>query len=263
MVISIYRYRDYILGGAWIKFRSRYASASLGLLWHVAQPLLMIIVYSVVFTLVFTPHWAGASEGNSFFFTLYLCSGYLPWVSLTDCVNNGTGSFQSNAAFLKKLPIPEQVFIAQEAALATFSLALSFLILIIASILLGHYPTVYWLALPAPLILLQVFGFGLGLFFGTLNVFFKDVEHAVVAALQVWFWLTPIVYPVGVVPDFARGLIELNPVYPYVTAIRDIFLSNRLPEAGTWVAMLVWSLVVPFMAYLVLRKLRPELRDNI
>jgi len=263
MVINIYKYRGYILRNAWVSFRNRYASASLGFFWHAAHPLLMITVYSVVFTMVFTPVWSGNLASQKYFFVIYLCAGYLPWMAFVDCVTSSTSSFQNNATFLKKLPIPEQVFIAQEAVMATYSLLLSFFILFIAAVILGHYPTRYWLLLPLPLMLFQTCGFSLGLFFGTMNVFFKDVLQAVTALFQIWFWLTPIIYPLNVVPEFIQKAMFLNPAYPFIDSVRELFLFNRIPGIWNWVAMLGWSLLFALFSYLVLRKLRPEIRDNI
>lgn len=263
MIINIYKYREYILKNAWINFKNRYAAASLGFFWHAVQPLLMITVYSIVFSMIFTPVWSGELGEKKYFFVLYLCAGYLPWMALVDCVTSSSSSFQVNATFLKKLPIPEQVFIAQEAMMATYSLVLSFLILLAAAVILGHYPTRYWLLLPLPLILFQGFGFSLGLFFGTMNVFFKDVLQAVNALFQMWFWLTPIIYPLDIVPELLQKIMFLNPAFPFIDSVRDLFLFNRMPGAWNWVAMLGWTFSFAVFSYLVLRKLRPEIRDNI
>lgn len=265
MIINLYRYREYILKNAWLSLRSRYVGTSLGLFWNIVQPLIMIIVYFLVFSLLFMPVWAegSAEKHNKYFFALYLCSGFLPWNALMECVVHGTKSFLNNAAFLKKLSIPEQVFVAQEVFTASYSLLMAFSVLFLVSVCLGHYPTVNWLLLPLFFILFQCLGFGLGLFFGVMNVFFRDIGHMVYPMFLVWFWLTPIIYPISILPAWIKSLMFLNPAYPYILAIRDIFLYNKAPETWVWWTMLGWSVAVPGLAYIVLQKLRPEIRDNI
>lgn len=265
MIINIFRYREYIIKNAWLSLRNRYVGTSLGLFWNVVQPLIMIIVYFLVFSLIFTPAWTNpeTSQHNKFFFAVYLCSGFLPWNAFMECVVNGTKSFLNNATFLKKLSIPEQVFVAQEVVTASYGLLISFSILLVVSISLGNYPTVYWLLLPLFFVLFQCLGFGFGLFLGVMNVFFRDIGHMIYPLFQVWFWLTPVIYPISILPKGFKSLMIVNPAYPYIVAIRDVFLYNRMPEKWVWWAMLGWGLFASASAYLVLLKLRPEIRDNI
>ena len=262
MIINIFKYRNFILKTSWWGFKNRYAGASMGLLWNILQPLALILLYFTVFSTVFAFR-IGETEENTTMFALYLCSGFLAWNAFTECAIYGANAFINNAIYLKKLPIPEQVFVTKEAIVATYSLVISFFLLFILSVFFKHFPSWTWLLLPLPLILFQCFAFGLGMFLGIINVFFKDVGHSLPIIFQIWFWLTPIVYPISILPEFMQNLMAFNPAFHYITAIRDIFLYHQFPDISLWVFMIGWSLATPFIAYLTLRRLRPEIRDCI
>jgi lipopolysaccharide transport system permease protein len=261
MISNLFKYRTYIAKTSWEGFQHRYAGTSMGFLWNVIQPLVMILLYFVVFSTIFSSRMGDGLEGGTRMFALYLCSGFLAWSAAIECATNGANAFTQNAIYLKKLPIPEQVFVAKEAATGTYSLIISFILLIIVSMFFSHSPSWVWLLLPLPLILFQCFSFGLGMFLGVLNVFFRDVGHSLPIVFQVWFWSTPIVYPLTILPDFMQSLVVLNPAYPFISAVREIFLYHRFPASDIWIAMISWSLLLPLVAYLILRRLRPEIRD--
>jgi len=118
-----------------------------------------------------------------------------------------------------------------------------------------------WLGVPAVLVLFQSFGFGLGLIFGTLNVFLRDIGQMLAIALQLWMWLTPIVYVEEILPASAQSLIRYNPAYPFIDALHRMIVGGQWPGARHWLAMLVWAAAAPVVGYLILRRLRPEIRD--
>jgi lipopolysaccharide transport system permease protein len=258
MIPSLYNHRGYIWRTAWSDVRNRYAGAGLGIVWNLLQPLSMILIFTVIFTRIMPQEDILKAP-----YPIYLCSALLPWTAFSECVNRGTHAFIANATYLRKLPIPEQVFAAQVALSTAIGLTLSFSTLIVIAAILGHTPSWHWVLLPLPLGLLVGMGFGLGMMLGTLNAFIRDVGQAVPIALQIWFWLYPIVYHKGNVPTGMRRAIPFNPVYPFMESIRALFIAHELPSAGLWLGMLGWTLLAGTLGFLVLRKLRPELRDVI
>src|SRR5438309_975726 len=103
MILNLYKHRGYIWRTAWSEVRTRYAGAGLGAVWNLLQPLAMILIFTVIFTEVF-------QHKSDVPYPVLLCSGLLPWSAFSECVNRGTHSFIQNAIYLRKLPIPEQVF---------------------------------------------------------------------------------------------------------------------------------------------------------
>jgi ABC-type polysaccharide/polyol phosphate export permease len=262
MIQGLYRYRSFIWTNAVAELRHRYAGTNLGVVWNVLHPLALIAVYAIVFTRVMK----GLPQpvpgvGADVSFLLYLTSALLPWLAFAECVTRGTSAFADNATYLKKLPIPEQVFVAQSAAAATLGLVISFSLLLAISLVVGLRPRAEWFLLPLPLLSLQVTGFGLGLLCGTLNVFFRDIGQLLNVVLQLALWTVPVVYPLGALPEWAQRAMPWHPLFPPIEGIRDLFLFQRTPGVETWVGMIVWPLVFCGLAALAFRALRTEIRD--
>lgn len=258
MIINLYKHRGYIWRTAWAEVRTRYAGAGLGMVWNLLQPLAMILIFTLIFTSVMPGR---ISEHVAY--PIYLCSGLLPWMAFAECINRGTHAFIHNAIYLRKLPIPEQVFVAQTAVTTSINLALSFGLLIIVALIMGHGPSWHWLLLPAPLLLFIGLGFGIGMALGTINAFIRDVGQVVPIVIQMGFWLYPIAYPAAVLPEPVQKALAFNPVYPFMSTIRELFIERQVPGPALWGAMIAWTTAASAVGYLVLRRLRPELRDVI
>jgi ABC-type polysaccharide/polyol phosphate export permease len=259
MVVNLWRYRGFIARNALSDVRNRYAGSAMGVAWHVLNPLAQILIYSLVFSHLMAPRVPGAGSGAAF--ALYLCAGLLPWAAFSDCVLRGANSFIENAPYLKKLPIPEQVFVAQNAAAATLFLGISMALLGMVTLVTGGSLSLAWLGVPAVLILFQGFGFGLGLIFSTLTVFLRDVGQALAIALHLWMWLTPIVYVEQILPPGLQAVMRYNPAYPFIDALHRMISAGEWPASWQWPVMLLWAVTTPTLGYLVLRRLRPEIRD--
>ncbi len=264
MITSLYQYRGFIWQRALSELRHRYAGTNLGVVWNVLHPLAVIAVYSIVFSRIMSRHIEGIDRVNEKFqFVLYLCAGFLPWLAFSECVTRGCNAFSENANYLKKLPIPEQVFVAQTAVSATLGLAISFALLLAISLALGLRPSWHWLLLPLPLIAIQILGFGFGLLCGTLNVFLRDIGQLLTVALQVILWTAPIVYVVDILPPAFARLLPWHPLVPPLYAIRDLFLRHTLPTPATWIGLFIWPAIALALGYAVFHPLRHEIRDNL
>jgi lipopolysaccharide transport system permease protein len=261
VIVNLWRYRAYIIRNALSDVRYRYAGSAMGIAWNVITPLAQIIIYSFVFSQIMVTRLTGSSSNAGF--TLYLCAGLLPWAAFADCVLRGANAFIENAHYLKKLPIPEQVFVAKNAVAATVFLGISMSVLGLVTLSVGGPLSLAWLGVPLALLLFQGFGFGLGLFFGTLNVFVRDIGHALLIALQLWMWVTPVVYIETILPPRLQDFLAYNPTYPFIDAMHRMIVGGEWPRPQHWTAMLFWACVAPVAGYLVLRRLRPELRDAL
>lgn len=262
MVGDLYRFRSLIWRHALNDLRHRYAGTGLGVVWNVLHPLAVIAIYAIVFTTIFQPDLR-AGVDSRFAYVLYLCAGFLPWLAFAECLVRGCNAFTDNAIYLKKLPIPEQVFVAQTAAAATMGLLISFSLLLGASLALGLWPTWRWLLLPLPLAALQLLGFGLGLICGTLNVFVRDIGQLLSVSLQVVMWTAPIVYTTNNLPAWLTSLLRWHPLVPALEAIRALFLHAQVPGWPTWIRLAVWPLLALVAASAVFRALRREIRDVV
>ncbi len=247
MFRSLWAYRGFILANVRREFQQRYTQSLLGGLWSVLNPLTLIIIYTVIFAGIMQPRLAGR-EDQAFAYSVYLCAGLLPWNAFAELVNRMQGVFLQYGNLIKKASFPRSclpVIVTLSVLIdfgIVFALYLAFLLMI------GDFPG--WIALAAlPVFLIQLaFGLGLGLLTATLNVFFRDVGQFVGVILQFGFWLTPIVYSPGILPESVKTLLWLNPLYPLITAYQGIFLNHTLPDWGSLLiiaalatALLLWA----------------------
>lgn len=268
MVAGLLAHRRYIWQSAWAELRHRYAGTGLGAVWNVVHPLALITVYSVVFTTLMRGHLPG-QENSRFGYVLYLCSGLLPWLAFSECVTRGCYAFAENATYLRRLAVPEQVFVAKSATAATLGLAISFGLLLLLSIPLGLSPRWQWLLLPLPLLAIQAMGYALGLLCATLNVFFRDVGQLLAVGLQVILWTAPVVYVADtrVLPRWFVAALPWHPLYPPLYLVRTLFLGAEvgqpLSAVQAWAGTIAWPVLIALLAGLVFRALRAEIRDVV
>lgn len=257
---TLWRYRRFIWATAVSDLHHRYAGSGLGVFWNVVTPLAMMAIYTFVFTNALAPRFSqsGVAIGA---FPLYLSSGFLPWGAFVDCVTRGAQSIVTNAVYLKKMPIPEQVFVAQTAVSAMLGMLIAFGLLFGLALVLGQPAQTTWLLLPLVAVLWQGFGFGLGLALSTLNVFFRDVGQMLGVVMQLWMWSLPIVYLEEVLPAEYRVTLPWNPAYPFVSAVRGLYLGGEVPQLWVWAAMLGWGLAAAALGAFLLGRLRTEIRD--
>ena len=260
---GLFAHRRYVWQGALAELRHRYAGTGLGVVWNVVHPLALIAVYSVVFTTLMKGRVEGPLRDHPYGYVLYLCSGLLPWLAFAECVTRGCNAFAENATYLRKLPVPEEVFVAKSAAAAALGLCISFGLLLLLAPALGLRPGATWLLLPLPLLSLLVTGYAVALLSATLNVFFRDVGQLLTIGLQVVLWTAPVVYVLDadVLPRWFVSALAWHPLQPPLVAVRDLFLYHAMPTPWAWAGMVIWPLALLLAARITFGHLRPEIRD--
>ncbi|MEZ6242800.1 MAG: ABC transporter permease [Phycisphaerales bacterium] len=257
MSAALIKYRGFIWKRALLDLRVRYATTDLGILWNILHPLALIGTYTFVFSFVMGARYPSGSVP----YWVFICSGLVPWMAFSDCVTSGATCFQVSAPYLRKLPVPEEVFIAERALSATINLALSFAVLIAAALIVGQPPRWHWALIPVALVMLQMVGFGFGLALGTITTFFPDVRQLIPMTLRMAMWLAPVLYPMSRVPARVHGIVRFHPGTPFLIAVHELFLEGKLPENWVWWASGAWVIGSLVVGTLVLRALRKEIRD--
>jgi ABC-type polysaccharide/polyol phosphate export permease len=257
MYKTLIAYRRYILVNGASEVRIRYAGTSLGVLWNLIHPLTIVLVLGGVFA-GFAP-----GRGGGFNMGLYVASGLIPWLALADSITRGTTALVQDAPFLKKLSIPEEVYIAKSVVSSSiYFVTLLALLVVIAFVAEGAGRLVWLLVVPTSL-LLMLLVFGLALALSPLNVLVRDVGQAVPAILQIGLWMSPILYPPELVPNVLRRLQVINPFAPFLDAFHLIIVDGAAPPALTWVAMGTWTLAAGVVGALIMHRLRSEIRDLV
>ncbi len=255
---SLWGYRGFVLGSVKREFQSRYRGSLFGALWTVLNPLSMIVVYTVIFSQVMRARLPGVDDGLAY--SVYLCAGLLTWGLFAEITSRSQSMFIENANLLKKISFPRiclPVIVLLNAGV-NFAIILALFLGFLA--LSGRLPGAALLAL-VPLLAIQVlFAAGLGMILGVLNVFFRDVGQLFGICLQFWFWLTPIVYPIGILPEGIRSLIELNPMTALMRSYQQLFLHGQWPD---WPSLLPIILLALLLCALGLRLFRQRAGDQL
>lgn len=229
MLRALWAYRGFVLSSVLREFNGKYRESLLGAFWSVANPLTMIVIYTVIFGQLMRPTLPG-QENTPFAFSIYLCAGVITWGLFAEMLGRLNNVFLEHGNLIKKSNFPRICLpaIVALSALINFGIVLGLYLVFLA--LIGHWPGWTLLAL-VPLLALQLlFTLGLGIFLGTLNVFFRDVGQLTGVVLQFWFWLTPIVYTLPALPENARNVLQFNPLQPLMAAYQQLFLGKAWPD---------------------------------
>jgi len=258
MAQALWAYRGFILGSVKREFQEKYRNSLLGAAWLVINPLAMIIVYTVIFSQVMKARLEGVD--STFAFSIYLCAGVLTWGFFADIVGRAQNVFLGHANLLKKLSFPRLCLPVIVVVNAGINFAIIFGLFSAFLLITGNFPGWAYLAL-IPLLVIQVaFAIGLGITLGVLNVFFRDVGQLFGVVLQFWFWFTPIIYPVTILPESVRSLMAFNPMADLMTAYQAILVKGQWPE---WQSLWLVTLLAALLCGLGIRLFRKHVGEMV
>jgi lipopolysaccharide transport system permease protein len=240
---TLFRYRELIRNLVLKDLKLKYRGSTLGFLWSLANPLLVILVYSFVFTRMLRSDIPN--------FGYFLLVGILPWNFFAQSLMMSTGAVIDNGNLIKKVWLPIEVFPITTVLFNLAQFLLALLVLLPAAIVYFKSSLTWsWLAF-VPILSLQVlFTLGLCFFFSTATVFYRDVKHFTEILLMLLFWLTPVVYNLRALPESLRHIVYMNPVSFFIAAYQDILYLGVFPGVVGIVAMLLLSFTSLGLGYL-------------
>jgi lipopolysaccharide transport system permease protein len=227
---NIWAYRGFIAGSVKREFQLKYQRSLLGAAWVVINPLAMILVYTVIFSRVMQARLPGAD--NPFAYSIYLCAGICVWGFFAEIVNRAQVVYIENANLLKKVSFPPICLPLITVLNAALNAGIIFIIFAGFLVITGNFPGWCVLALVPVLVVAAAFSAGLGVMLGVLNVFFRDIGAISGVLLQFWFWGTPVVYPLAILPEWMQRHMSFNPMAGLVSACQSIFVAGQWPDWG-------------------------------
>lgn len=260
MFNSIYRFRGLIYSIVVRDLRSRYIGSVLGIGWLLLPPVVMVLIYTVVFSTIMRARLPGTE--SQYAYSVYLCAGIIVWTFMLELVQRGKGVFLENANLIKKTSFPRLVLFIPVVVVALFN-SLVLLALVLIFMLIADFPlSVAVLSFFAALAVALYLGLVVGVLASVLNVFFRDTGQVVDVLSQGLFWATPIVYPVAILPDRAQALMHFNPVFSVVRVAQDALLGGPVDLAILMPAMVFATLVLS-AALLLYKRSYADLLDQI
>jgi len=237
-------------------FRVRYRNMSLGVLWSLLNPIILMAVLTFIFTRIIpNPRIPN--------YPVFILCGLVPYNFFTISWTAGTTSILNNGHLVKRVPFPREILPLAAVLSNLIHLLIQVGLLFTLLLAAGKTPNRYWLWLPLIWALEVLFVTGLSLITSALNVFVRDMRYVVESVNMVLFWLVPVFYSFSVVPQAYAGVYEFNPVAALVLAMRNILLEASAPPA-----MLLWKLALSSTAvlaggWLVFRNLKPSFYDHL
>lgn len=260
-VKTLFSYRELLFSLTKKELKVKYRGSALGFFWSLLNPILTMLVYSFVFSIVLR---AGIKE-----FAIFLICALLPFNFLSNSVNYGASSIIGNSNLVNKIYFPREIIPLSIvfANLVNFFFELAALFIVLG--IMGYKFYMYLYLLPIIIFIQFFLVVGMTLLVSALNVFFRDLQHLITIIMMVWFFGTPIIYPLSMVPERFQFIIKINPMTIYAAYYRNIFYYVKYPEGagfpdtlGTLGALGI-TLLIFFIGYYVFKRLEPRFAEEI
>ncbi len=260
-VLAIYRHGPLVQSFVKRDLQARYKGSAVGLFWSVIHPLIMLVLYTFVFSNILKIR-VGAAEGTEYF-ALYLFCGLLPWNACAEGLGRSTGVILEHANLIKRAIFPSEVLPVYPVISGIVNQLIGLGILVAALVAVAHPLSPLVLALPILLLIQFALTTGLAWIIAGTTVFIRDLGQILGVLLTLWLFLTPIFYPPTMVPEQMRLLLIVNPMHVLVEAYRGVILRGQLPPWGSLAFLALSAVLVFLIGHRVFTRMQPAFADVI
>jgi len=258
------------------EIRGKYKRTVFGQLWSLANPLALTLIYTFVFALIFRIQPDKGDPSGLDVFALWLLCGLLPWTFLATVLNLGVGSLVANAGLIQKVYFTRIVLPLSLVGSTAYNWLFEMAVLVVALMVVGGF-VLPWLPLLLVIMLLTaVFVGGLALMLSIANVYFRDTQYFITIILQLWMYLSPIIYPFSMVQTASRdiggilgtpitleGIYTVNPMVHFIEVFRSLLYDNRWPDPVEWLICTAWALATFVVGAVVFRANEKKLAETL
>lgn len=227
-------------------FKLKYRRSVLGFLWSILNPLLMMLVITAVFSNIF--------KSDIEYFPVYYLCGYLIFNFVIEATNGALTSIVQSGYLIKKVYIPKYIFPLEKSSFALVNVLFSFVAVVIVILITGMPIKTTIFLIPIPIFLAFIFSTGLGLILASMNTFFRDMGHLYSVWTTAWMYLTPMFYPISIIPDNIKTVIYYNPLYYYVTYLRMLVIDGEIPGMEINVICICFSFLFLLIGLLIFKR---------
>lgn len=260
MIASLWRNRYLIKTSIQREVVGRYRGSFMGILWSFFNPLFMLTVYTFVFSVVFKARWHSAGDSRTQF-ALILFAGLMVFNLFSECVNRAPGLILFHANYVKKVVFPLEILPLINIGGALFHLFVSFIVWLLAFLLLFGVPHLTILLFPVILVPLILFTAGFSWWLASIGVYLRDVSQVISIATTALLFLSPIFYSTASLPEKFQFVMNLNPLTPIIEQTRDILFWNKLPDLPVLALCYAVSMVVACLGFAWFQKTRKGFAD--
>lgn len=253
---EIYDYRQMVCSLVRKDLRGRYKGSFLGFLWTFINPLLQLMVYTIVFSQILR---AGIDK-----YYLFLFVALVPWIFFQASIVGGSSSILSQQDLVKKIYFPREVIPISYVTSCFVNMLFSFIIIFIVVAFSGVKLKVLGiLCLPIIMLVEYILALGFAMTVSAVTVYFRDLEHILGIVTMAWMYLTPIMYSVDMIPENLRDIFMLNPMTQIVSAYRDVLYYGRIPHINTLLSGFLLGMVSLIIGFLVFGKLKRHFAEEL
>lgn len=253
--LEILKYGDLIKNLVSRDFKTRYKRSYLGILWSLLNPLLIIIVYTFAFDYIMKIRVKD--------FPMFFMCAYLPWSYLSASLSISLTSLSDSGYLIKAVYFPREILPLSIVLSCLLHFLITFIFVFPVLMIYGYFPRWVILSLPVVIFLQSLFIFGLCLFMSSIHIYFRDIRYILDVVLIMWFWLTPIAYPIALIPEQFLFFYKLNPMTLFVMAYREVLLNGGLPIPQYWIAIIFATLGSIILGYLPFSSIKKRLAEEI
>lgn len=235
---KIFFYKDLLINLTVNELKLKYKNSVIGFLWSLLNPLMMLIIYSIAFKIILR-----ISVHN---FELFMFVGLLPWMFVQGSISQSTNSIINNQNLVKKVYFP-RIILPLSVVFSNFiNFLMTLVVLFFALFIYKIRITAAFFLLPVILIITLLIASGISIFLSSITVKYRDVSHLVDVIFMAWFYLTPIIYPLSMVPEPYKSFILANPLTGVIEMYRSVLLDGKLPEFGSFVVASIYGVLLFF-----------------
>ena len=253
---ELWQYREMIISLVKRDLKSRYKGSVLGFFWMLLNPLLQLCVYTIVFSTIMR------MDIEKFY--LFLFVALVPWLFFSTCLSAGTTVIFSQQDMVKKIYFPREVLPISFTLSQFINMLLSFIVIFVVVFISGvKIPVQALLYLPLIMIIEFVLALGITFLVSALTVYFRDLEHIMGIVSMAWMYMTPVIYPVDMVPEQFITLFYLNPMTSITIAYRDILYYGKVPEMETLLNASILGVVVLVIGRLLFSRMQRGFAEEL
>jgi lipopolysaccharide transport system permease protein len=271
---EVWASRELLLNLVQREIKGKYKRTVFGQLWSLANPLALMLIYTLVFGFFFKSHPDPGNPSGLNIFALWLLCGLLPWTFFSRVMTTTAASIVTDQNLVQKVYFSRIVLPLAMVGASAYNWLYEMAVLLIAISIVGGF-VLPWIPLVlVAMLLLALFAAGVGLLLSIANVYFRDTEYLLTIVVQLWIYLTPIIYPINLVADESAkvggllgtpitilGIYDLNPMVHFVALFRQLIYDNRWPDLIEWETCVGWTIVSLVVGLLVFRRHERKLAE--
>ena len=252
---ELYQYREFLKTSIKKEFRGKYKKSFLGVLWSFINPLLQLLVYALVF-----PHIMRVQVEN---YTMFLVVVLIPWNFFSSTISQSTSIIIASTGIIKKVYFPRVILPIANVTSNLLNFIISSIIVIAALLISGIGIGESIIVFPLILLIQYILSLAISLLLSSVTVYIRDLEYFINVLMMLWFYVTPVLYSIDMIPDKFKNILMLNPMTLIITSYREILYYKRIPDLGPLLILGGICILLLIIGYLIFNKCEKKFAEEL